>query len=157
MGRCYGERRSFVDKLRRKGINITTFGQGWKDGDRISQADLIKIYNQNKISLNFSLTSQGHKTQIKTRDFEIPACGGLLLTQDTKEIAEYFVPRKEIITYKDTNDVAEKLKYYLEHDEERKNIAQAGYRRTLHDHTYEKRFNEIFYFLNRIDSKKPEN
>ena len=38
----------------------------------------------------------------------------------------------------------DKIKYYLEHNEEREAIARAGYERTLREHTYEKRFNEIF-------------
>ena len=38
----------------------------------------------------------------------------------------------------------DKIKYYLEHNEERESIAQAGYERTIREHTYEKRFNNIF-------------
>jgi len=37
-----------------------------------------------------------------------------------------------------------KIRYYLEHDEEREKIAMAGYQRTLGEHTYEKRFEQIF-------------
>lgn len=147
VGRCYGERQSFIDTLRNKGINITTFGQGWKNGGRVSQADLIKIYNQSKISLNISFASRDSKIfSTKGRDFEAPGCGSLLLTKDTKEIAKYFIPDKEIITYQETNDAAEKIKYYLKNEGERKKIARMGYERVMKEHTYEKRFLEIFEF-----------
>ena len=92
------------------------------------------------------MTSRGGKIQIKTRDFEAPCCGSLLLTKDTKEIAEYFVPNEEIITYKDANDAAEKIKYYLKNEDEREKIAKKGYERVIKDHTYEKHFLEIFDF-----------
>lgn len=146
VGQCYGERPSFIDTLKRNGINIATFGQGWENGSRVSQADLIRIYNQSKISLNMALASKEDKVQIKGRDFEAPGCGSLLLTKDTEEIADYFVPNEEIITYKDATDAAEKIKYYLVNEEEREKIAKNGYERVVREHTNEKRLLELFKF-----------
>ena len=45
--------------------------------------------------------------------------------------------------YRNTDDLIEKIRYYLAHDAERGQIAEAGYRRTLAEHTYEKRFADI--------------
>jgi spore maturation protein CgeB len=136
VGRCYGVRQNFIDTLKNKGINIATFGQGWENGSRVSQADLIKIYNQSKISLDMSFASRDSKiSSTKGRDFEVPGCGSLLLTKDTKEIAEYFVPGEEIITYEDANDAAEKIKYYLSNEDEREKIAKKdmkGLRKNIH-------------------------
>jgi spore maturation protein CgeB len=154
VGRCYGERQEFIGTLKRNGINITTFGQGWENGSRVSQADLIRIFNQSKISLDMSFASEEDKIQIKGRDFEAPGCGSLLLTKDTEEIAEYFVPGEEIITYKDANDVAEKIKYYLKNEAEREKIAQKGYERVMREHTYEKRFSEMFEFAQNMGAVK---
>lgn len=153
VGRCYGERPIFIETLKRKGITIATFGPGWRNSSRVSQADLIKIYNQTKISLNMSLSSKDDKIEIKGRDFEAPGCGSLLLTKDTKEIAEYFVPGKEIITYQDANDAADKIKYYLKNEDEREKIAKKGYERVIKDHTYEKRFLEIFEYAQNIGAE----
>ena len=152
VGRRYGERQNFIDTLKRKGINIATFGQGWENGRRVSQADLIKIYNQSKISLNLSL-SYGYVYTIKGRDFEAPGCGSLSFTRDSEEIAEYFVPGEEIITYRDANDAAEKIEYYLKNEDERENIAKKGYERVMREHTYEKRFLEIFDFAQNMKVK----
>lgn len=154
VGQCYGERENFVNILKRKGINITTFGHGWENSSRVSQADLIRIFNQSKISLGISLASKENKIQIKGRDFEVPGCGSLLLTKDTEEIADYFVPNEEIITYHDATDAAEKIKHYLKNEEERKKIAKKGYERVMREHTYEKRFSEIFEFAQNIDVVK---
>lgn len=149
VGRCYGERQNFVDILKRNGINIATFGQGWENSNRISQVDLIRIHNQSNISLNLSLsgnTPVGFIYTIKGRDFEAPGCGSLLLTREAKEIAEYFVSGEEIVTYQNANDAAEKIKYYLKNEAEREKIAKKGYERVMREHTWEKRFSEMFEF-----------
>jgi spore maturation protein CgeB len=148
-GQCYGERRSFVDKLKGKGIDIRTFGLGWENSGRVSQSTLIRIYNQSKICLNISFASRGGRIQIKGRDFEAPGCGSLLLTKDTKEIAECFIPGEEIVTYQDADDAAEKIKYYLANEDEREKIAKKGYERALTEHTWKKRLVDIFEFAQR--------
>jgi len=84
------------------------------------------------------------RRQIKARTFEIPACGGFLLTGDADNLREYYDDGKEIVIFKNKEELEEKCKYYLAHEEERKAIAQAGYQRTLKEHTYELRFREIF-------------
>ena len=147
VGRCYGKRQEFVEMLKRHGIKAATFGQGWEKGSRVSQADLIRIYNQSKISLNISVASKEDKIQIKGRDFEAPGCGSLLLTKETEEIAEYFVPDEEIITYKDANDAVEKIKYYLKNEDEREKIAKNGYERVMKEHTIKNRLWGIFEFF----------
>ncbi len=94
---------------------------------------------------NFRSFLAGRKiSQIKARVFEIPACGGFLLTGYAKGLERYYEPGKEIAVYRDEKEIPEMVKYYLEHEDERKNIARAGYERTVKEHTYEKRFREIF-------------
>ncbi len=82
--------------------------------------------------------------QIKARIFEIPACKTLLMTQDADNLSDYYQIGKEIVTYTTLGDLAQKIKYYLAHESEREVIAQAGYERTIHEHTYEHRFRAIF-------------
>lgn len=149
VGQAYGNRKDIINTIREAGIKVNTFGRGWPGQKRINQSDFIKIYNQSKIVFNISYTSQGNFA-INARDFEAQACGALLFTHDLPDIYDYFVPGKEIITYYDFNDAIEKLKYYLKNQEQAKLIAKAGQERVLADHTYEKRFNEIFAFAEQI-------
>jgi spore maturation protein CgeB len=152
VGRCYGERKTFVETLRSEGINVAAFGIGWERGNRISQSDLVKIFNQSKIVLDISFASRDSSVlTIKGRDFEVPGCGSLLVTKHTKEIAEFFIPNEEIVTYQDVNDAAEKIKYYLTHDYECEKIAHRGYERVLKDHTWEKRLSDIFEYACRVE------
>lgn len=95
----------------------------------------------------FSLIHKS-KEQIKGRNFEIPGCGGFLLTADADNLWDYYENGKEIVIFKDEKDLIEKIQYYLLHDSEREAIAKRGYERTLREHTYEKRFNDIFKIIN---------
>jgi spore maturation protein CgeB len=149
VGQPHGNRRSVVRYLERNGIEVATYGNGWPNG-RISQEEMIRIFNISKINLNLSNSSWNLRTifrnqqQIKGRNFEIPGCGGFILTNYVEGIERYFVLDKEIVCFSDRRDLLEKVRYYLAHDEERSRIAQAGYERTLRDHTYEIRFRELF-------------
>ena len=90
-----------------------------------------------------SLLAKGRE-QIKGRNFEIPGAGGFLLTSPTEDLAAYYVPGREVGLYTGPDDFVDKIRYYLAHDREREAIREAGYARTLREHTYVHRFNEIF-------------
>ena len=106
--------------------------------------------SMNRIVFDFhwfaNLRSLMHRgiQQIKARHFEIPALRGFMVTSHADDLDQYFVPGKEIVVYENIDDLAEKVRYYLAHDAERRAIAQAGYDRVVRDHTYEKRFEDLF-------------
>jgi spore maturation protein CgeB len=108
---------------------------------------LIRINSPRYWLDNFRSLKGSVREQIKGRNFEIPGCKGFLITGDADNLHDYYKDGKEIVIYKNTKDLIEKIKYYLEHEYECEVIARAGYERTLRDHTYEKRFNEIFDFI----------
>ncbi len=83
--------------------------------------------------------------QLKARTFEVPGCGGFLLTQDAPALEEYLLPGLEVGTFEDPSSLVDAVRYYLSNEDERHQIAQAGYRRVIRDHTYERRFDEIFF------------
>jgi spore maturation protein CgeB len=82
--------------------------------------------------------------QIKGRNFEVPGCGGFLLSDQAENLADYFVPGKEVVTFGDIQSLAEAIRYHLSHQRKRKEIAAAGYARTIQEHTYVHRFAQIF-------------
>jgi len=179
IGRPHGVRKKIIKKLKKAGINVACFSEGWPKG-WISHEEMLKVFSQSKINLNLvessgvlwkqlgliflnrkfdrsiginsplkwyenfqTLLAQKRK-QIKGRMFRIPGCGGFLLTGYTEKLEDLYIQGKEMDCFFNINELIEKIKYYLSHDEERERIAKAGYERTLRDHTYEKRFNEIF-------------
>ena len=82
--------------------------------------------------------------QIKARNFEIPGCGGFLLTGNAENLGDYYAIGQEVVCYDNFEDMVDKIRYYLSHESERQEIAQSGYERSLREHTYVHRFDEIF-------------
>lgn len=56
VGRPHGIRDNLIKKLKQAGITVECFGDGWSSG-RISDEEMIKIFCQSKINLNFSESS----------------------------------------------------------------------------------------------------
>jgi glycosyltransferase involved in cell wall biosynthesis len=93
--------------------------------------DMVDVINSYKIHLNCNISND-----INYRTFETTGCGTFLLTNYTPGLEKLFDIGKEIVVYNDLNDLDNKVRYYLENDEEREKIAKAGYERSKKDHTY---------------------
>jgi len=104
---------------------------------------MIKVFNQSKINLNLAIASTSQIDEIKGRNFEIPGCGGFLLTTYANHLEYYYNIGKEIVCFKEINDMKSKIKYYLSNESEREKIAETGYQRTIKEHSYENRFYDI--------------
>jgi len=157
VGQPHGTRRETIAALRKAGIAVQTWGHGWETG-RLTQEEMIALFSTSRVNLNLSnasVTGTGWKgrlrwqrnqlsQQIKGRNFEIPGCGGFTLTGNAENLDQYYALGDEVGVFDDVSDLVEKVKYYLDHEPERQRIAQAGYVRTIAEHTYEKRFNDIF-------------
>ena len=91
-----------------------------------------------------SLPERRHAEQIKGRNFEVPGCGGFLLTGQAENLADYYRPGEEVACFADRADLVRQVRYYLYHEAERARIAAAGHRRTLAEHTYVHRLTAIF-------------
>ena len=76
--------------------------------------------------------------------FEVPMSGGLYLTQDNPELALVYDINKEIVTYTDEKDCFRKILWLLKNPSIADEIRKRGRERALKDHTWEKRFDEIF-------------
>ena len=77
------------------------------------------------------------------RLFEATGFGTLLLTDWKVNLGEMFEPGREVVTYRTAAECAELIGYYVEHDAERDAIARAGQRRTLREHSYDQRMQEL--------------
>jgi spore maturation protein CgeB len=83
------------------------------------------------------------------RLYEATGVGTLLITDQKDNLGELFEPGKELVTYRSKEEAAELIRYYLEHPGEAEDIARAGKKRTLSEHTYEQRMIELNAILKR--------
>lgn len=97
-----------------------------------------QVYSRSKIVFNISM-----KRELNMRVFEAMASGSMLLTDDIPMIHNYFKDGEHLVLYKDHKDMIEKAKYYIEHEEEREKIAQAGLKAVLAKHTIDHRLQEM--------------
>lgn len=88
--------------------------------------ELGKVYNCTKINLNITLPTI--ETGVPLRVYDIMAYGGFVMSNYQEEITEWFNPGEDIVTFKDLDEAKELCDYYLSHDDERKKIAENGYR-----------------------------
>lgn len=104
--------------------------------------EMYEIFGKSKIVINRHINvAENYANNL--RMFEATAMGALLITDEKKNMDEFFKAGKEVITYKSADDLIRKVKYYLKHNAERKEIAKAGQHRTLKDHTYDVRMKEL--------------
>jgi spore maturation protein CgeB len=115
----------------------------------LSDEEYIKMYSRSKISLGFSKVANNQTEgepikQVRLRDFEAPMSGAFYMVEYFEELAEFFEPGKEVVCFSDPEDLLEKVRYYLAHDDVRERIRQAGMRRACSEHTWHKRFEMAF-------------
>ncbi len=99
------------------------------------------VYKNSKINLNITLRSIA--SGIPLRAFDIMGCGGFLLTNYQADMMELFEPDRDFVYYTDYEDLLTKTAYYLEHEDERREIAQNGYEKVKAYHTYDQRLKHI--------------
>lgn len=153
VGQPHGTRKKVIASLEHSGIPVDAFGKGWKNG-RVTQNQMVRIFNGTKVNLNLSNSSWNIRTifrnqqQIKGRNFEIPGCGSLLLTNYVERLERYYTIDHEIVCFRSIRELEKLIRYYLTHEQQREEIAFRGYQRTITEHTYEQRFNDLFKQMN---------
>ncbi len=93
--------------------------------------------------INFNATSQQMKNAINQRIFDVPATGSFVLTDWRSQMDNLMESGKEIISYKDKEEIPELVSYYLKNEGARKKIIEAGRKRVESEHTWEVRIKTI--------------
>ncbi|MAF80307.1 hypothetical protein CL629_04500 [bacterium] len=112
----------------------------------VMELDKAKAFAGADIVVN---TFQAEVQGVNLRTFEAAACSAFQICEYRKELEELFEIGKEIVVFKNIDELKEKVRYYLKNPEERKNIAEAGMRRAQ-SYTYAHRIEEIFQTLKNI-------
>ncbi|MFA6989855.1 MAG: glycosyltransferase [Candidatus Gastranaerophilaceae bacterium] len=99
--------------------------------------DMANVFSKSKIVFNNAI-----KNDLNMRVFEVMSTGSFLLTDKAVGLEEMFVDKEDMVIYEDDN-ILKKIKYYLDNEEEREQIAKRGQQLVLNAHTYEHRCNEL--------------
>ena len=172
VGMKHPHRQWLVRHLEKSGLRVRVWGRGWGDPiwarhskkGRIPLETLVDIINQSKINLNLSnetswdvryllsspwaiwntLRSKKHFAPVNLRVFEINSCGGFQLVPYMEGLEKRYDIGNELVTFSNPEQLVERVRYYLNHEDEREVIAQRGYEHTLREHTLEQRFRQLF-------------
>ena len=99
------------------------------------EAEMPKIFRDSAININISLRSI--ESGIPLRALDIMGAGGFLLSNYQPELAEYFEYGKEVVLFGSEEDLLDKIGFYLEHDELRREIAYNGWKKVQEQFGYE--------------------
>ncbi len=138
------ERGRDVRFLAENGLNVRVWGNGW-EGFRGRHENLTverrALVNKPKdlryskgiaaTKINLGFLRKENRDLQTDRSIEIPACGGFMLAEYSSEHARLFVDGREAVFYGDADDLLEKARHFLSHDEQRRTIAAAGRQRCL--------------------------
>ncbi len=80
-----------------------------------------------KSRINQNLTPRSIKTGLPQSIWDVLGSGGFMLTNWQGELPELLEIGKHLDAYEDRKELIEKIKYYLDHDDERMEIAHNGY------------------------------
>ncbi len=134
-GKRWGGRKGVLRRVIRNGIFLNP--------KPVSEANLPNIYADSKVGINFHM-SYGPSN---VRFFELCANGVMQIT-DNPEGTNYFLKEgSEVVTYRDFNECSALIDYYLNNDDERIRIAEAGRLRVVNNYLHSNMLVSIFNYM----------
>lgn len=155
-------RKEYIDYLTEHGISVQTYGVASNNGF-VTFDEMIKVFNQSKINLNFTGTSNSGNyvvrpptinqriKQSKGRPIEIALSGGFILSEYAPGISEMFSLGEEMEVFASKEDLLDKVQFYLANEDKRIDAATRSYRRAIQDYDCVSGFRRVFNKLAEVD------
>ncbi len=150
--------------LAQQGIRVRVWGNGWdlfdpQEPNLIIERRALVNTNNNPLyskgicatKINLAFLRKANRDLQTDRSIEIPACGAFMMAEYSDEHAALFEEDKEAVYFRSRTELVEKIRYYLDHDDERNSIASAGRARCL-DHDYSQKGRMKFMLGKLIDT-----
>lgn len=162
VGYPHDDRPQFLYQLwKRYGILTQIWGWGERKWKRTLPKEAIPVllqggtlsYDQYRETvwrsrINLGLVSHSNRDEYTGRSFDIPACGGFLLAEDTPGHRALFHDGEEAVFFRSIEDCAEQIKKYLADESARSRIAEAGRRRVeTSGYSNEERIDQVFIYI----------
>jgi len=142
-------RTQLLERLLPEGVAFFGDPAGWQRlfGPQIKAHPDVHYYEETpavyaSADINFNATSMQMPTAVNQRVFDVPLCGGFLLTDRQESLAGLFAA-DEVATYVDADDLVAKVGYYRQAPLLRREIAEKARRRVLAEHTYQARMRTL--------------
>lgn len=103
------------------------------------------VFRHSKINLNLTLRSI--HSGIPLRCFDIIGAGGFLLSNYQADFTDCFVEDQDYVCFSSYEDMMNRISYYLQHEDEIRDIKKNGFRTLSKNHTYIHRVKEILSYL----------
>lgn len=114
--------------------------------------DMYRALARSRVTLNRHINVAENNAN-NMRLYEATGVGALLITDRKDNLGELFEVDKEVIAYSTPEEAAELIRYYIAHPDEASEIARAGQARTLREHTYQRRMEELVPVLEQYLAK----
>jgi len=111
-------------------------------------SEMYRVLLGSRITLNHHIDAAENYAN-NMRLFEATGTGALLVTDWKRNLHEMFEVGKEVVAYRSPEECVELIQHYLEHETEREAVARAGQGRTLREHTYYRRMEELLEIVRR--------
>ncbi len=148
VGRTRPEREPYFDKMKKFEKCFLWLNKG---GNLLTFKKFTEIMNKSKININMHQELMKiHRTKSNLRVYEVLGCGQFLLTDKAGGMEDLFKENKHMVTYKDADDMEDKIKYWLERDEEREKMGLAAQKEILKKHTIKNRVDQILKVLKKL-------
>jgi len=146
-------RKDRVEKIDKAFPNGHFYGRGWKRGFLPAEKELEYLL-RSKISPNIH-NSTG---PINYRTFYTPANGVLLICDNKKYLSKIYELGKEAVGFDSIEEGIDLIQYYLQNDDERRWIAENGWKRAINDYSEVAVFNRTIKTIEKyFDSKERNN
>ncbi len=140
IGHYENERARLLSFLAEQGIRVKVWGS-WPRRWRSRHPNLLitgmPVWGDDyaraigAFDINLAFLHKGNRDLQTTRSIEIPACGGFMLAERTPEHQRLFREGTEAAFFGSREELLEKVRYYLNHPEERRQVAAAGRERCI--------------------------
>jgi hypothetical protein len=137
------ERGDLIARLSEHGIQPTIFGSGWPKSRWADDAQVIFRGSQLNLGIGYALAS-ARIANAKGRDIECPATGACYLTTYHWELSQLFDIGKEVLCYRNAEELVELIGFYSRRPDACLAIARAAHRRAHREHTWEIRLRSLF-------------
>ncbi len=109
---------------------------------------MYKVLGTSRLTINSHIDiAAGFANNLRL--YEATGMGAMLLTDRGSNLSDLFDAEREVATYSDPAECAEKIEYYVAHPGEAARVAAAGQARTLRDHTWLNRMERLVEMIGR--------